>query len=300
MGQILQQIINALQLGSIYALIGIGYDMVYGIAKLINFAHGDIFMVSTYILFFAGTAFIALGFSSMFAFILAVLISMGATALLAVAIERFAYRPLRAAPRVSAVITALSVGLILENLTLGLIGPEPKKMPKFIQRFTIGTGSSLNLNSDQLIIIIAALIMMIILDRFVIKTKTGVAMRAVSRDKNASYLMGISVNKIISITFAIGAIAAAIAGVLFTIAYPLIDPYMGIMLGWWCFIAAVAGGIGNIRGAMLGGFILGFIMVFVPVFLPSSYRDLVAFLLLIIILVIKPSGILGTIETQKV
>jgi branched-chain amino acid transport system permease protein len=125
-------------------------------------------------------------------------------------------------------------------------------------------------------------------------------MRAVSHDKNASYLMGVSVDKIISITFAIGAIAAAISGALFTIAYPLIDPYMGITLGWWCFVAAVAGGIGNIRGAMLGGFILGFIMVFVPVFLPSSYRDLVAFLLLIIILVIKPSGILGTIETQKV
>jgi branched-chain amino acid transport system permease protein len=300
MGQLLQQIVNAVQLGSIYALIAIGYDVVYGIAHLINFAHGDIFMVSTYILFFAGTACIALGLSLPMAFVIAILISMGLTALLAVVIERLAYRPLREAPRVSAVITALSIGLILENLTLGLIGPEPKKMPKFIPRFAIDTGGITNLNSDQLIIIGAALIMMIILDRFVMKSKTGMAMRAVSHDKPGSYLMGISVNKIISITFAIGAAAAAIAGVLFTIAYPLIDPYMGVMLGWWCFIAAVAGGIGNIRGAMLGGFILGFIMVFVPVFLPSSFRDLVAFSLLIGILIIKPTGILGKTESQKV
>lgn len=297
----LQQILNALQLGSVYALIALGYSMVYGIITLINFAHGDIFMVSTYVAFFVGSALIsyALKLPGIITFLLTMLASMFFTALLAVTIERFAYRPLRKAPRVSAVITALGVGLFLENFTLATIGPHPRFLPPIItvQRFTIGGIATSNV---QLIIIFVSAIVMFLLDTIVRRTMVGMAMRAISWDKFTVPLMGVPMDRIISITFAIGASIAAVGGTLYGLVYT-IDPYMGIRIGWWAFISAVVGGIGNIRGAMLGGYLLGLVEIFTPVVLPSStYRDFVAFSLLLLLLVFRPYGLLGRPITQKV
>ncbi len=296
----IQQVLNALQVGSVYALIALGYTMVYGIIRLINFAHGDIFMVSTYVAFFVGTAL----FSRLFmpgpvAYMLTILAAMIATALLAVLIERFAYKPLRNAPRVSAVITALGVGLFLENFTLATIGPDPRFLPKFFQvRTFIMEGVAFS--NIQMIIIVVSAMVMLLLDTVVQRTMVGMAMRAVSWDKFTAPLMGVPVDRIISLPFAIGASTAAIGGCLYGMVYT-IDPYMGIRIGWWAFISAVVGGIGNIRGAMLGGYILGFVEIFTPVVLPaSSYRDFVAFSLLLILLVFRPYGLLGRPVAQKV
>ncbi|WP_338827454.1 branched-chain amino acid ABC transporter permease [Neomoorella thermoacetica] len=296
-----QQVLNALQLGSVYALIALGYTMVYGILTLINFAHGDIFMVSTYIAFFVGSYLLMMRTIPVVAsFLLTMFFSMIATAILAVIIERVAYRPLRQAPRVSAVITALGVGLFLENFTLGIMGAEPRKMPLFLSVINLPVGG-VTMTNVQLIIIGVALLLMFVLDTLVMKTMTGMAMRAISFDKTIAPLMGVPVNRIISYTFAIGSAVAAAGGMLYGMAYPVIDPYMGIRIGWWAFIAAVVGGIGDIRGAMIGGFILGFIEIFTPVILPSStYRDFVAFTVLLLFLVFRPTGILGKPMIQKV
>jgi len=299
--QLVQQVLNGLQLGSVYTLISLGYTMVYGILRLINFAHGDIFMVGSYVAFFATTYLVGrAGLPASITFVLGILITMCATAALAVAIERAAYRPLRNAPRVSAVITALGVGLFLENLTLAVLGAEPRSMPALIPSTTIKIGSG-HISTIQIIIILVSLLLMLILDTFVRKTMTGVAMRAVSFDRNVAVLLGVPSNRIISITFAIGSAVAGAGGILYGQAYPIIDPYMGIRIGWWSFIAAVVGGIGNIRGAMIGSFILGFTEIFTPVILPSStYRDFVAFSLLLVFLVFRPTGILGQPAMKKV
>jgi len=297
---LIQQVLNALQVGSVYALIALGYTMVYGIIRLINFAHGDIFMVSTYVAFFVGTALVShlLHLPGVVVLVLTMLAAMFATALLAVLIERFAYKPLRQAPRVSAVITALGVGLFLENFTLATIGPDPRFLPKFfpVQTFTVG---GIAFSNIQIVIIAVSAVVMLILDTIVRRTMVGMAMRAVSWDKFTAPLMGVPVDRIISITFAIGAAIAAVGGCLYGMVYT-VDPYMGIRIGWWAFISAVVGGIGNIRGAMLGGYILGFVEIFTPVVLASTYRDFVAFSLLLILLIFRPYGILGRPVAQKV
>ena len=297
----LQQTLNGLTIGSYLALIALGYTMVYGIIRLINFAHGDIFMVSTYVAFFVAAALLspALHLPGVLVFMLTVLAAMFATALLAVLIERFAYKPLRTAPRVSAVITALGIGLFLENFTLATIGPEPRLLPQFIpvHNFTVG---GVAVSNVQIIIIGISALVMFLLDTIVQRTPVGIAMRAISWDKSIVPLMGVPMDRIISITFALGASIAAIGGTLFGLVYT-IDPYMGIRIGWWAFISAVVGGIGNVRGAMIGGYILGFVEIFTPVILPSStYRDFVAFSLLLLLLVFRPYGILGRPSAQKV
>ena len=299
----LQQVLNALQIGSVYALIALGYTMVYGILTMINFAHGDIFMVSTYVAFFTATAlishFAALPSGVVFALTLAS--AMLGTAVLAIVIERLAYKPLRSAPRMSLVITALGVGLLLENFMVAFkaIGPATRVMPELVRSSSI-TIAGFSVSNLQIIIILVALFTMLALDFLVRKTMLGMAMRAISWDKEVVPLMGVPVDRIISLTFALGAAVAAIGGVLYSMAYP-IEPYMGIRIGWWAFIAAVVGGIGNIRGAMLGGFLLGFVEIFTPVFLrSSSYRDIVAFSLLLLLLVVRPHGILGRVMGQKV
>ncbi|MGB9776461.1 MAG: branched-chain amino acid ABC transporter permease [Anaerolineae bacterium] len=300
MQTLIQQVLNALQVGSVYALIALGYTMVYGIIRLINFAHGDIFMVSTYVAFFVGTALVSrlLHLPGIVVLVLTMLASMFATALLAVLIERFAYKPLRQAPRVSAVITALGVGLFLENFTLATIGPDPRFLPPFfpVQTFTLGGVAFSNV---QIVIIAVSAVVMLLLDTIVRRTMVGMAMRAVSWDKFTAPLMGVPVDRVISITFAIGASIAAVGGCLYGMVYT-VDPYMGIRIGWWAFISAVVGGIGNIRGAMLGGYILGFVEIFTPVFLASTYRDFVAFSLLLLLLIFRPYGILGRPVAQKV
>ncbi len=301
MTQIIQQALNAVQLGSVYALIALGYTMVYGILRLINFAHGDIFMVSAYLGLFVAGFLISIGHvPAWLTFVVTILASMAGTSLIAVCIERVAYRPLRNAPRVSLVITALGMGLFLENFTLATLKAEPRKMPPLIPVVNMDMGG-VSVSTIQVIIIVVSTILMVLLDAIVRKTMTGMAMRAISFDKSVAPLMGIPLDRIISLTFAIGSSVAAAGGILYGIAYPVIDPYMGIRIGWWAFIAAVVGGIGNVRGAMLGAYILGFIEIFTPLVLPSStYRDFVAFSVLLVFLVFKPTGILGRPSVQKV
>jgi branched-chain amino acid transport system permease protein len=299
----LQQILNAMQVGSVYALIALGYTMVYGILTMINFAHGDIFMVSSYLAFFASGLLLAhLGQAPPLAiFAGTVVVAMLGTSLLAVLIERAAYKPLRNAPRMSAVITALGIGLFLENAFVAIpaIGPAPRTIPALIPEGQL-TLAGVNVSSLQLVIIGLALLTMLALDLTVRKTMVGIAMRAISWDFAIVPLMGVPVDRVISLTFATGAAVAAIGGTLYGMAYTM-DPYMGIRIGWWAFISAVVGGIGNIRGAMLGGFLLGFVEIFTPVvFGSSSYRDMIAFSLLLVLLVFRPTGILGRTVSQKV
>ena len=288
---IFQQALNALQLGSVYALIALGYTMVYGILTMINFAHGDLFMIGAFFCFL-------IAFYFKLSFVPTLLLTMIGVAFLGVVIERLAYKPLRNAPRVSAIITALGVGLFLENFTLAL-NPYPQHVPTLItdQTWTIG---NVSISSLQIIIIVLSLFLMLVLDFIVQRTKAGMAMRAISWDKTIVPLMGVPVNKIISLTFAIGTGLGGAAGMMYGLAYPVIDPYMGIMIGWKAFISAVIGGIGNIRGAMIGGFILGSVEIMVAAFLPSTYRDFVAFTLLLILLIFRPYGILGKPNPQKV
>lgn len=287
----LQQFLNTLQLGSIYALIALGYTMVYGILTMINFAHGDLFMVGAFICFLAAT-FLGMPF------VPTLLLSIVTVAILGVVIERLAYRPLRNAPRVSAIITALGIGLFLENATLAL-SPYPKHVPTLLAN-TTWTIHGVSISSLQILIILLAVALMLLLGLLVRHTLTGIAMRAISWDRAVVPLMGVPTDRIISITFAVGAGLAGAAGALYSLAYPVIDPYMGIMLGWKAFISAVVGGIGRIRGAMLGGFILAGVEVFVAAFLPSTYRDFVAFALLLVLLIFRPYGILGRPQVQKV
>jgi branched-chain amino acid transport system permease protein len=285
----LQQLLNGISLGSIYALIALGYTMVYGIVKLINFAHGDILMVGAYAGYFVLTRF---GVSPG-GLIAAFLFSMFLCALLGMTIERFAYRPLRSAPRLNSLITAIAVSLILQNgaRVLPFIGPNPRQFPQpAVSHIPLGPFSISNI---QIIVITLSALLMLILNYIINYTKRGKAMRAVSFDTQAASLMGISVNGIISFTFALGSILAAAGGVLFAFAYPQVSPTMGTMPGLKAFVAAVFGGIGSVPGAMLGGIILGVAETLTKGFLSSQYADAISFSILIVILLVKPSGLLG-------
>lgn len=287
----IQQILNALQLGSIYALIALGYTMVYGILSIINFAHGDLFMVGAFFCFLLAT-------KAQLGFVPTLILVMAGTSMLGMAIERFAYRPLRAAPRVSAIITALGVGIFLENFTLAL-SPYPQQMPMLIPRISWSIGG-VSISLLQILVLGISLLLMFLLDWLVRKTMFGMAMRAISWDRVTASLMGIPVGRVISQTFALGAALGGAAGMMYALAYPVIDPYMGVLVGWKAFISAVVGGIGNIRGAVLGGFILAGVEIFVTACLPSTYRDFIVFGLLLILLVIRPHGILGKPKLVKV
>jgi branched-chain amino acid transport system permease protein len=287
---VLQQLINGVSLGSIYALIALGYTMVYGIVLLINFAHGDILMVGAYAAFFVLGA-IGAGPAGM---LLAFLVSGVVCASFGVTIERLAYRPLRTAPRLNSLITAIAVSLILENgaRVLPFIGPNPRQFPRPTV-VNINLGESLSISNIQIIVIFLSALLMLALNLLVNYTRRGKAMRAVSFDMGAASLMGISVNGIITFTFALGSVLAAAGGVLYASAYPQVNPLMGMMPGLKAFVAAVLGGIGSIPGAMLGGFILGIAETMTKGFISSQYSDAISFSILIIVLLIKPSGILG-------
>jgi branched-chain amino acid transport system permease protein len=231
-------------------------------------------------------------------FVAALLIAMSGVSILAVIVERVAYRPLRNAPRVSAIITALGVGILLENFTLAL-NPYPKHIPALIQNATWDV-AGVTISSLQLLIIALSVVLMLALDFIVRRTRTGMAMRAISWDISLAPLVGVPLNRIISITFALGGALGGAAGVMYAMAYPVIDPYMGIAVGWKAFISAVVGGIGNVRGAVIGGYILGAMEILVAAFLPSTYRDFVAFTLLVTLLILRPHGIFGKPKTQKV
>ncbi len=293
---VLQQLVNGISLGSIYALIALGYTMVYGIVKLINFAHGDILMVGAYSGYFVMRTFGANPVTMIVAF----LFSMVVCALLASVIERFAYRPLRSAPRLNSLITAIAVSLILQNgaRILPFMGPNPRQYPA-IEIINIQLGP-ITVSNIQLIVIVLSAVLMLVLNYIINQTKTGKAMRAVSFDMSAASLMGISVNKTIVFTFALGAVLAAAGGILYASAYPQIDPVMGTMPGLKAFVAAVLGGIGSVPGAMLGGYILGIGETLTKGFISSQYADAISFSLLIIILLVKPTGIMGTKTREKV
>jgi branched-chain amino acid transport system permease protein len=295
----LQQLINGISLGSIYALIALGYTMVYGIVLLINFAHGDILMVGAYVGFFVLGA-IGAGPAGM---LIAIVAAMIVCASFGITIERFAYRPLRKAqaPRLNFFITAIAVSLILENgaRVLPFIGPNPRQFPhpriSNIQIF-----ENLQISNIQLIVIVLSAVLMLILNFIINYTKRGKAMRAVSYDNQAASLMGISVNGIIAFTFGLGSILAAAGGVLYASAYPQVNPLMGMMPGLKAFVAAVLGGIGIIPGAMLGGFILGIAEALTKGFISSQYSDAISFSILIVVLLIKPTGIMGKKHKVKV
>jgi len=292
MAYILQQAVNALQLGSIYALIALGYNMVYGVLSLVNFAHGDIFMIGAFIAFFASTLL-------KLPFVPTLLLSMLGCAVLGVTIERLVYRPLRKAPKLSVVITALGVGLFLENMVLALLGPWRKSLPHLLPE-QVYNGGGVRISTLQLIIIGVSIVLMAILEFIVGKTKQGIAMRAISFDRFTVPLMGVPENQIISITFAIGSSLAAAGGLLFSLAYPLIEPTMGMMVGWKAFIAAVIGGIGSVRGAMAGAFLLGLIEIAAGATFPSRLRDLIAFAIVWVILMIRPTGLFGVARREAV
>lgn len=290
--QFFQQLINGVSLGSIYALIALGYTMIYGIIKLINFAHGDIYMIGAYFGFFATTQ-LGVGF------IPAIIIAMAGAAVVGIIIERIAYRPMRNAPRIAILITAIGVSFFLEYGMILLVSPQPRTFPAVFAPTVYHMGP-LVANSQQLVILISALILMVALSYIVNSTKAGKAMRAVSFDADAARLMGINIDKVISMTFALGSALAAAGGVLVGVYYNSIDPLMGMMPGLKAFVAAVLGGIGIIPGAMMGGIILGVVEAMVSGFLSSTFRDAAAFGILILILLYKPAGLLGKNVREKV
>ncbi|WP_462324528.1 branched-chain amino acid ABC transporter permease [Desulfoplanes sp.] len=302
LASILQNIINALQWGSFYSLIALGYTLVYGVLLLINFAHGDIFMVGAYLSFFIATFLLSLSaLPGWGVLVLTIPLAMMLTAVFGVSLERIAYRPLRrkGAHRLYVVITALMCGLVLENGNLALLGASRKSFPELIDKviYTFGPVTMTNL---KVAVILSALLTFAILQFIVTKTKIGMAMRAISYDKFAVPLMGIPIDTVIVFTFVLGSSFAGLAGLLFALSYPILDPYMGAMIGWKAFIAAVVGGIGDIRGAFLGGFLLGFVEISVVAVFPSTYRDLIAFSILLVILSIKPTGLFGVAKTTKI
>lgn len=290
--ELLQQIINGLALGSVYALLAIGYTMVYGIIKLINFAHGDIYMIGAFAGFYASAN---LGLS----LVPTLVVSMVAAALLGVIIEKIAYKPLRNSPRIALLITAIGMSLLLEHGMRFLVGPNPKPFPDLFPVGTIDIGP-LHINGKILLMLGVSALLVLLLQYIIYKTKVGKAMRAASQDMEAASLMGINVNTVISLTFAIGSALAGIAGVLVAITYPTIDPYMGMMPGLKAFVAAVLGGIGSIPGALLGGILMGSIETLTKAYISTSLSDAIAFSMLIIILLVKPTGLLGEKTNEKV
>jgi len=295
MDSFLQNIANSITLGSLYALIAIGYTMVYGIIRLINFAHADLLMVAAYVAFY-GIFIFALPWWVAFA------IAVVLTTLLGVGIEKVAYRPLRNAPRISVLISAIGVSFLLENIGIVALGARPKPFPRpedLVWNIHAGNISFLSLT---IIIPIVTGLLLLAVTFMVKKTKIGIAMRAVSRDFETSSLMAVDVNKVVGTTFAVGSALAAVGGLLWSLQYPQVDPLMGVFPGLKCFIAAVMGGIGSIPGAMLGGFLLGTMEVMLVGFMPglSGYRDAFAFIILILILLFKPGGILGENVVEKV
>lgn len=305
--EFLQQTVNGLQLGGIYALIALGYTMVYGIVRLINFAHGDVLMLGAYFGFFVLQIF---GVSP-FSVVLAFGISMVLAALVGMGIERFAYRPLRQAPRINSLITAIGVSLLIENIcrvlprNLGprewdfkFFGPDYWTFPNILSG-SINVGG-VAISFIQILVISVSVVLMIGLMYLVNRTKMGKAMRAVSHDLGAASLMGIPVNRTIATTFAIGSALAAAGGMLFAMTYGQIDPNMGILPGLKAFVAAVLGGIGSIPGALLGGVLMGLVETYTIGFISSLWANAVVFGILVIILLVKPTGLMGTSHKEKV
>lgn len=288
-------VINGLSLGSVYAIIALGYTMVYGIAKMLNFAHGDVIMVGAFV---ALTCMTKTGISPVFAVLIAMLICT----CLGVLMEKIAYKPLRnAASPLAVLITAIGMSYFLQNMALLIFGANAQSFPSITTWKGLSlAGGKLNISGEAIITILACVVIMVSLTLFIRKTKIGQAMRAVSEDKGAAQLMGININKTIAITFAIGSALAAIAGVLLCSAYPSVSPYTGAMPGIKAFVAAVFGGIGSIPGALIGGLLLGVIEILSKAYISSQMGDAIVFAVLIVVLLVKPTGLLGKNIQEKV
>ena len=295
----LQQVINGLSLGAIYALIALGYTMVYGVLRLINFAHGDVYMLGAFVGFYFANA---LGLDSNPSLPWAIVVTMGSMAVCAgigVLIERFAYRPVRYHSRLTSLITAIGVSLLLEYGGQVVFGATPRFFPQMIRAETYAAGG-VQITNQNLLIIVVTIVVMIGLEFIVHQTRIGKAMRATSYNLSVAKLMGINTDFVIAFTFALGSALAAAGGVMVALAIPRIDPLMGLMTGLKAFVAAVLGGIGNIPGAMIGGLVIGLMETWLSATAYSTYRDAVAFAVLILILIVRPSGLLGSTVTDKV
>ena len=287
-------LINGVSLGSVYAIIALGYPMVYGIAKMLNFAHGDIIMIGSYVVFVTVSS---MGLPP----VLGVLLAVAACTLLGVVIERVAYKPLRNASPLAVLITAIGVSYLLQNVALLIFGADTKSFTSVVKIPALKlAGGQLNITGETIATILSCIVIMVCLMAFINRTRAGQAMLAVSEDKGAATLMGINVNGTIALTFAIGSALAAIAGVLLCSAYPSLTPYTGSMPGIKAFVAAVFGGIGSIPGAFIGGVLLGVIEILSKAYISSQLSDAIVFSVLIIVLLVKPTGILGKKISEKV
>ena len=296
MSEFLQQLLNGLSLGAIYALIALGYTMVYGVLRFINFAHSDVFMVGAFIGYYMGKL---VPEGTLWGGLAVLGAAMIGCALLGMTIERLAYRPLRSAPTLNVLITAIGVSLLLEYTGQVFFGAAPRNFPAIfpVRNFSLG---NVIISSNQVIVIVVSVVLMIALQLIVYRTKIGTAMRAVSLNPKAAILMGVNNDVVISFTFGLGSALAAAGGILYALNYPSIDPLMGVMPGLKAFVAAILGGIGNIPGAALGGLILGTVETFVSGSQFSTYKDAIAFAILIIILLFRPAGLLGKFTVEKV
>ena len=287
-------LINGVSLGSVYAIIALGYTMVYGIAKMLNFAHGDIIMIGSYVVFVTVSS---MGLPP----VLGVLLAVAACTLLGVVIERVAYKPLRNASPLAVLITAIGVSYLLQNVALLIFGADTKSFTSVVKIPALKlAGGQLNITGETIATILSCIVIMVCLMAFINRTRAGQAMLAVSEDKGAATLMGLNVNGTIALTFAIGSALAAIAGVLLCSAYPSLTPYTGSMPGIKAFVAAVFGGIGSIPGAFIGGVLLGVIEILSKAYISSQLSDAIVFSVLIIVLLVKPTGILGKKISEKV
>ena len=296
MTEFLQQLINALSLGAIYALLALGYTMVYGVLRFINFAHADVFMVGSFVGYFTARH---VPTGTIWGGLVVLLVAMGACALLGMAIERFAYRPLRHAPTLNVLITAIGMSLLLEYGVQLLFGSTPRNFPAIFPATQCQLGA-LTISSNQLIVIVVALVLLGGLQRIVFHTRLGAAMRAVSLNPRAAQLVGINLNTVMAFTFALGSALAGAGGVLYALNYPSIDPFMGVMPGLKAFVAAILGGIGSLPGAALGALILGGAETLIGGSAYSTYKDAIAFGLLILIMLLRPTGLLGRSAVEKV
>ncbi|MCE3009106.1 MAG: branched-chain amino acid ABC transporter permease [Proteobacteria bacterium] len=300
MQDFLQHLLNGISLGSIYALIALGYTMVYGILQLINFAHSDVYMVGAFAAYYVASL-VGLqdspGFSTLLVLLAA---SMVACSLLALAIERLAYRPLRKAPKLNILITAIGVSLFLQYFGQAVFGAEPKKFPAVLENKVLVSVAGVDVKTFDIAVLFITVVMMLVLNFIIFKTKLGKAMRAVSTNMKVASMMGVNTDRIIAFTFIVGSSLAGVGSVLVGMKYPSIDPLMGTLFGLKAFVAAVLGGIGSIPGAVLGGIIMGLSEEMVVAYLSSTYRDALAFGILIVILVFKPSGLLGKSQIEKV
>lgn len=301
MTDLLQQLVNGISLGAIYALIALGYTMIYGVLRFINFAHGDVFMIGAYVGFFAANLIASVfPIGSVAAAVFVMLSAMIVCAALGASVEVLAYRPLRTRPKLTVLITAIGVSLFLEYVAQLVFGATPRGYPAIFSNRPLIESSAITINVVQAVVICVSLFLMFALRIIVLKTKIGTAMRAVSFNQSAASLMGINISHVITFTFIVGSALAGAGGVLYGSQYPSIEPLMGVMPGLKAFVAAVLGGIGNIPGAALGAMIIGIVETFAASTFLSTYRDAIAFAILIGILIFKPSGLLGQKEVEKV